>query len=273
MATERSKLTDAHLHLQDESFSRDIEEVLARAAEAGVERMICCGTCEGDWPGVLELANRRGRIIPCFGLHPWYIGERSVRWLVELRRYLKMVPAGVGEIGLDRYRKDLDEGAQEEIFRAQLALARELDRPVTIHCLRAWDWLVRVLRSEAMPGAGFVLHAFGGPPEIVPVLADLGAYFSFAGDVLDGKRRRKLEALAVVPPDRLLLETDAPDFLPPERFRVVRPADGPGGRPRNEPANLRGIFHGVAELMGIDGEELAGRLSENACRLWRGLMS
>ncbi len=272
MDAERPKLIDAHLHLQDEAFSKDIGEVIARAADAGVDRMVCCGTCEDDWPLVMNLARCERRIIPCFGLHPWHIGNRGEAWMSKLRRYLEGTPSGVGEIGLDKYREDLDERAQEKIFRLQLAVARELDRPVTIHCLRAWDWLMRVLRSEEIPRAGVLLHAFGGPPELVPALADLGAYFSFAGDVLDEKRHRKRRALAAVPPERLLFETDAPDFLPPERFCVVRPADAPGGKMRNEPANLRGILRGAAELMGEGEEELALRLRENSRRLWGGLM-
>jgi TatD DNase family protein len=261
-----AKLVDIHLHLQAPPLAGDIEGVMSRAAAAGVEAMVCCGTCEEDWPSVLELTKRFRGVIPCFGLHPWYMENRSKAWFEKLRRLMAEVPSAVGEAGLDRYREGTDYGAQEEVFRAQLALAREFGRPAMVHCLRAWDWLDRVLRDEPPLPAGFLLHAFGGPAAMVRPMAEMGAYFSFGGDVLDEKRRKKREALRAVPPDRLLLETDAPDFLPPEPFRLSFIA-GPDGSTANEPANLRGILRGVADLLGEGEGALAGRLWNNARRL------
>lgn len=177
-------------------------------------------------------------------------------------------PSGVGEIGLDRWIEPRDESAQESAFRAQLELARRLNRPVMIHCLKAWDWLMRLLREEPPPAAGLLLHAFGGPLECIKPLTDRGAYFSFAGDVLNERKVQKRSALLRIPPERLLLETDAPDMIPPEPFRV----SALGGAHRkllNEPANLAPILRGVAGLLGEAPEALAVRVFENSRRFFQ----
>src|SRR5512139_2891743 len=100
MAATEPRLIDCHLHLQDPVLLGVLDEVLSRAAEAGVERFVCNGSCESDWPEVASLARRDARIIPCFGLHPWYAGERSGSWLDELERHSSLMPSGLGEIGL-----------------------------------------------------------------------------------------------------------------------------------------------------------------------------
>jgi TatD DNase family protein len=249
-----------------------LEAVLARARAQGVGRFVCNGSTESDWPEVIELSRRFPDIIPCLGLHPWYVGERSAQWLARLEQHLDACPAAVGEIGLDRWVEPRDEAAQETVFRAQLALARRRQLPVMVHCLRAWGWLMDVLRDEAPLPAGLLLHAYGGPAELVPPLAGLGAYFSFGGNTLDERKLVRREAIRVVPRDRLLLETDAPDILPPPAFRpfATRNAEG---RDRNEPANLPAIAQGIADLLGISWAELARLNWENARRflgkVWR----
>ncbi len=204
----------------------------------------------------------RPTVIPFLGLHPWYVGQRKDGWLNRLENLLVATGAGVGEIGLDRWVEPRDEAAQEECFIAQLKLAARLHRPATIHCVRAWDWLMGVLRREGAP-QGMVIHAYGGGAELIAPLVEMGAYFSFAGSVLRGNRAAAQESLRHVPLDRLLIETDAPDMPPPPAFRT-HAGLLPGGKPRNEPANLAGILRGISRLRGQNENELAETIWNNA---------
>ncbi len=264
-------LIDAHNHLQEEVLEPHLPAVLARARAAGVTSQVVNATHEGDWAQVRALAAACPDLIPCFGLHPWFVGERREGWLERLRTLLLEVPSAVGEIGLDRWFRDCDEEAQEKVFIAQLRLARELGRPVMVHCLKAWGWLREVLEREGAPPAGMLIHAYGGAAEMIPPLAALGACFSFGGSVLDEHKRRARLALMVVPLDRLLVETDAPALPPPEPYRphVVM---GERGELYNEPANLPAILDGLAALRGVPADELREITWDNARRLLGSLL-
>jgi TatD DNase family protein len=266
MRSSRPPLIDCHLHLQDPCLLGDLDAVLSRARAVGVRYFVANGSEEGDWDEVLAIARRHPGVIPCFGLHPWYVGGRSARWLEELERRLRTLPSGVGEIGLDRWKRGLDERAQEEVFRAQLSLARSLRRPVMVHCLDAWGWLLGILHSQPPPEEGLLVHAFGGASDLIRPLADLGAYFSFAGDTLDERRTRKRASFREVPLDRLLVETDAPDILPPPQYRPF-PLRDDRGKEKTDPSALGAILRGLAHLRGETEERLAEAVLENARRL------
>jgi len=239
--------------------------VLAHARAAGVDWQVVNGTHEGDWAQVCDLAHQQSGIIPCFGLHPWFVGERSADWLERLREFLAATPAGVGEVGLDRWIEQPDLAAQEEVFVAQLGLARELELPLMVHCLKAWGWLREVLAREGPPPA-MLIHAYGGAAEMIPPLAAMGAFFSFGGSVLDTRKLRARAALQAVPLDRLLVETDAPALPPPEPYRPFVVV-GERGELLNEPANLPVILEGIAQLRGLPAEELRAINWSNARRL------
>ena len=129
-------LYDAHNHLQDDRLAPWREDIIAMLPQTGMAEMIVNGSGEDDWPAVAELARQHSWIRPAFGLHPWYVKERTPQWATTLRQFLVDHPrAVVGEIGLDRWIENPDIEAQLDCFRAQLALAVELDRPATIHCL------------------------------------------------------------------------------------------------------------------------------------------
>lgn len=262
-------LIDAHNHLQEEVLVPYVGGVIERARRAGVGEMWCNGTAEDDWQAVLDLAVAHREIVPFFGLHPWFVKERSGIWLSELERFLEAVPSGVGEIGLDRMVKGADAPGQEEVFRAQLDLARRRGLPVTIHCLKAWGWLLEVLRDLTPSLPPMLMHAYGGAAELIRPLTDLGAYFSFAGSVLDERHLRARAALQAVPLDRLLIETDAPALLPPEPYRphTLLTDDG---QTYNEPANLVAIAEGVAGLLGMPAQRLVELTAENAAQFRKG---
>jgi TatD DNase family protein len=265
------RLIDSHIHLQAEEFEGDRDQVIQRAVQAGVNAFICNGSVPDDWQRVTHLARTDGRIIPFLGLHPWYVNQyKEADWLTILRGFLETIPCGVGEIGLDRWIKDADIDAQIQAFRAQLHLALELNRPVTIHCLRAWGLLLEELRRVAPLQGGFIVHAYGGSADMITPLVDLGAFFSFAGNALDLHRRRSMESLLKVPIHRLLIETDSPDIPPPSDHRIAGKTL-PDGRYRNEPANLPLILDGIARLRKEPVDVLAQALWDNAQRLLSGL--
>jgi TatD DNase family protein len=260
----QTKLIDCHLHLQDDCFAGDLPAVIKRAKTAGVAMMVCNGASQSDWPTVLSLARSDPAIIPCFGVHPWYAPSCAPYWLAELKHFLTAAPSGVGETGLDRYIEPRNEKTQEDVFRAQLSLAAELKRPVTIHCVQAWGWMMSILRSHHRLPERMLLHSYGGSPELMKPLAAMGAYFSYAGNLLRDKAVHRREALVATPLDRLLLETDSPDIIPPKRYCLAVNGTTTDGKPRNEPANLVGIVDGAASLLKMDASELRGILHKNA---------
>ena len=261
--------------------------------------MVVNGSCEEDWPQVAALARRfPDFIVPSFGYHPWSVHERTGDWQRALTRHLDETPgAAIGEIGLDRWKPGLAYTDQEEVFVWQLRLAAERNRPVSIHCLQAWGRLFDLLRRHPRPVRGFLLHSYGGPAEMVVPLAKLGACFSFPGYFMHERKERQRQTFQRVPPDRLLMETDAPDQpLPRDEGRgakdeagVVRnsaalaPASAGGspvrhtftdpatGHEVNHPANLGVIYRFVAGMLGENEEALAAQVEANFQRLFGNL--
>jgi len=234
-------LFDAHDHLQDYGSKTASAEALRLAAEAGVKVMLCNGTSPGDWEKVRVLAAENKGVVPCFGLHPWFLKEGPPGWLEGLESFLVQVPSGVGEIGLDGGKNGSDPARQEGVFMAQLRLAKKLGRPASLHCVKAWGRMLALIKEER-PGP-FMFHSYGGPAEMVAEFASLGGYFSFSGAILDPKREKLRRALAAVPAERLLLETEAPD------------ADAPGWRAG--PAGMVEVIAAAASALGRPAEELA----------------
>jgi TatD DNase family protein len=264
----RPRFYDAHNHLQDERLAGIREPAIADLRHEGVHRMVVNGSCEQDWPAVLDLARALPEVIPSFGYHPWYIKERSGDWAQRLTSFLDQVPAGIGEIGLDCWIKDYDLEDQRLVLALQLRLAAERDLPVSIHCLQAWGPLLELLEQGPRPACGFVLHSFGGPREMIDQFARLGAYFSLPGYFAHERKNRQREVFLHVPRSRLLIETDAPDqLLPPERVRYPL-LDGKSGKPLNHPANLPAVYAFASELLGECVESLAAQVEINFRQLF-----
>ncbi len=250
------RLFDAHCHLQDDRFKGLGAETLLRAKQNRVTAMMCCGCSENDWDGVLQLSGIEGLFVS-FGLHPWYVRERTARWLDHLQGFLDSVPnAGVGEIGLDHVVEA--DPAQEEVFIQQLRLARRLGRPVSIHCRRAFGRTIELLENEGGATQGGLIHSYSGSVELVPVFERLGLYMSFSGAITRSNNGRTRQAIAAVSKNRLLIETDSPD-LPPA---------GAAAGTRNEPANLPLVLEAAARLIGLTVRETAALTFDNARRLF-----
>ncbi len=261
---------DAHNHLHDHRFAGRQADLVAASRAAGVARMVVNGSCESDWPQVAALAREfPDLVVPSFGCHPWHVGQRTPRWREILAGFLEATPrAVVGEIGLDRWKPGLAYDGQEEVFIAQLRLATERNLIASIHCLQTWGRLWELIRATPRPVRGFILHSYGGPAEMVPPLAKLGASFSFSGHFMHERKARQREAFKLVPADRLLIETDAPDQLLPDAENHHPLTDAHTAKPLNHPANLPVVYQFLAHLRGVPLAELAGQVEENFRRLF-----
>jgi len=267
---------DAHNHLQQ---LENPDAILATCRTQGVRAMLTNGTSAKDWPLVAEIARRSEKqqqetpldyptVIPSFGLHPWQVPERSENWIEQLEKHLLAFPnAAIGECGLDRWKKPFDLPDQIHCLRTQIDLAITHARPLTIHCLQAWGPLLEVLQSyPSLPP--FLLHAYSGSSEMVPSFVALGAYFSFNGYFLHERKASVRRTFQQIPPDRLLIESDAPAMLPPPEF-ITHPLTDE----QNHPANLPLILPPLARLLEIQEEKLVLSLAKNFQNFTRDLPS
>ncbi len=259
---------DAHCHLQDprlrawRSAERDSPE------ESRILKRVVNGTRPEDWDDVRALGNDRPDVIPSIGLHPWNVNTAGESWRSDFERHLDSGECAVGEIGLDRWVKDYDIEAQKDAFLFQWRLARERRLPVSIHCLRAWGLLLELLQEDGPSETGFLLHSYGGPKEMVASFVDLGARFSFSGYFAHESKAKKRDAFRVVPLGRLLVETDAPDMLGPERVQFESLFDD-AGEAINSPLNLIPVYEYAAEMRGLAIEEFVRIVAENFHQLFR----
>eukprot|EP00252_Welwitschia_mirabilis_P004760 TRINITY_DN15062_c0_g1_i1.p1 TRINITY_DN15062_c0_g1~~TRINITY_DN15062_c0_g1_i1.p1 ORF type:complete len:262 (+),score=44.19 TRINITY_DN15062_c0_g1_i1:49-786(+) len=179
------RLFDAHCHLQDQKIHGIAHSLISAASRLGVQGFVVNGTSEEDWELVKRMSETASMVIPSFGVHPWFSHKCSSKWLSVLRGLLEEVPsAAIGEIGLDKgcqQGKAVDYGTQTEVFKQQLELAKQLQRPVSIHCVSAYPDLQQILQEYGPFPAGIILHSYMGSPEIVKPLSSIGAYFSFSG--------------------------------------------------------------------------------------------
>ena len=250
-------LTDSHAHLDDGSFDPDRAEVMQRAAEAGVRRVVVPAIHRDSWAGIERLCRDYPQALPAYGLHPIYLEQHRPEHVAELTRWLKDHPAvAVGEIGLDYFLEELDRERQRDYFEQQLHVAREFDLPVIVHARRAMDEVTSTLRR--IGGLRGVVHSFAGSEQQAEQLWRLGFCLGIGGPVTYERAQRLRRIVANMPIEYLLLETDAPD----------QPGAGHRGQ-RNEPAHLVEVLRVVAELRGDSAENIAAATSANAATLFR----
>lgn len=250
---------DTHAHLNDRAFKNDIEGVLTRAADAGVDRVICPGYDLTSSRRAVEIAGKFDNVWAAVGVHPHDAKSLTDETIAELRMLAAMPKViAIGEIGLDFYRDLSPRAVQEQALRSQLGLAKQLGLPVIVHDREAGADILRVIEDEGPPDAGGVMHCFSGDLDQAESVLALGFYLGFAGPVTFDKSRNLREVARSIPIGRLLIETDSP-YLTPEPYR---------GRRTNEPAFARVVAEKVAEVRGVDLEEIAGATSENTLRLF-----
>lgn len=251
-------LTDTHCHLDLHHFDADRDEVLARARAAGVGRILIPGIDLAQSRQALALAEKHPELRVAVGVHPndsQSFGPEAQANLRELARHPKV--DAIGEIGIDLYWKTVPLEEQQRAFRAQLALAAELNKPVIIHDREAHLEVLSVLRDQAPP-AGVVLHAFSGDQALAAEAVALGFYLGVDGPLTYKKNDGLRAIFAAAPLDRILIETDAP-YLTPQPKRGAR----------NEPAYVRWVAEKLAEVRGLTLDEVTRATTENARRLFR----
>jgi TatD DNase family protein len=252
-------LFDSHNHLQSTKFGKPIGEIVAEMRAVGITGCVVNATREADWDAVAVLAREfPGTVFPAYGIHPWYADTAAYGWEERLLERLAADPkATVGEVGVDGWVDSPGMDVQLPVFVKQAEIAAEMGRVMTVHCLKAWEPLFTAMEeASAWPGK-FLMHSFGGSFEVAERLLKKGAWFSFSGYFLHPRKAKVLEVFRKLPEDRILLETDAPEMLPPEEFVKFPLAEGV-----NHPANLASI----SEAYGGCG--VLEKITENGRRLW-----
>ncbi len=249
------QLIDSHCHIDFDVFDSDRDQVLARAAKAGVKRLVNPSTGMENSRRVFELAKRYANIYAAVGVHPYDAPQVDKDSLAELKA-LSADPkvVAIGEIGLDYYRDRAPRSEQIRAFEAQLSLAKSLNLPVIIHQREAAVDTMAILRQWAGQGEhpGLALHAFSGNEAMVAEAASLGFFMGIGGPITFKNAKNYPHIVAKIPLKRLLVETDAP-FLSPHPFRGKR----------NEPARVALVAQKLAQLFNLDIDELAEQVCRN----------
>jgi TatD DNase family protein len=248
-------LVDTHCHLGSEQFAADLDEVLARAWEAGLGHIVVIGESPAAADRALGIVSRDTRLSATAGVHPhdahtWTAATEA--WLGEALADPRVVAAG--EMGLDYHYDHAPREVQQEVFDRQLALATAAGKAAVIHAREADEDVAAVLRNH--PRATVILHSFSSGPGLLQAALENGYYLSLSG-MVTFKNWGRDEVVRAVPEDRLLVETDAPYLAPvPRRGK------------RNEPAFVRHTAEHLARVRGVTAEALIAQTGENAARVF-----
>ncbi len=243
---------DSHCHLDFLAFHDDLDRVLTRARDCGVQQFLVPGVAVQNWTAVLALAKKYPIIYPALGLHPAFLAEYDASHLQQLEQLVSSSGevVAIGEIGLDKC-VDYDFGEQQQICWQQLMLAKQYDLPVILHCRKAHNELLVMLAKAKLPRAG-VIHGFSGSIETAKQYLKLGYKLGIGGVITYPRAQKTRTTVAQLPLDALLLETDSPDM----------PINGRQGQ-RNTPCAIPDIFTALAELRKEPPEEINRALDEN----------
>ncbi|PKU23206.1 TatD family hydrolase [Telmatospirillum siberiense] len=252
-------LVDSHCHLDFPDFQEDLDDLLGRAAAAGVGLMVSIGTRISQFDKVLSVAERYENVYCTVGVHPHEAGEEGAIGtadLIALARHPKVI--GFGETGLDYFYDHSPRELQQAAFRNHIAAARETGLPVIVHTRDADDDTVAILTEEAATGPFTgVIHCFSSSRQLAEKSLDLGLYISLSGIITFNKAEELRQTVRDLPLNRLLVETDAPYLAPiPKRGK------------RNEPAFVAHTAAKLAELKGVEPDALARITTDNFFRLF-----
>lgn len=248
------RLIDTHCHLDYEPLRSSLPEVLSSARNAGVVGCVVPGVHPGDWDRMARIAREHDGIYPAFGIHPMHADKADA---AALARLSELAPGGVaiGETGLDpAYAVPME--VQEQAFREQIRLANRLGLPVLVHCRRAFQRTLLILKEERAGHAGGIMHAFSGSPEMAREFIRIGFAISISGTVTWEHAVHPVRLAGAIPLESLVLETDAPDMAP-QAFR---------GQP-NQPAWVREVLVAVANIRGMMSSDVARAAFANTKRV------
>lgn len=249
---------DTHAHLYDEAFAGEADAAIARAAEAGVSKIVFPDIDSQTRDMMFSMAEtHEGVIFPCLGLHPTSVDAQWDAELSKIEGYLDKKIYAIGEIGMDCYWSREFVKEQQTVFKLQLEMASRLSLPVIIHSRESTELITDILKSCRHLDLHGVFHAYSGSIETYRELQKLGDWYIGIGGVLTYKKAGIAETVKDIPLDRILLETDSP-YLTPVPFRGKR----------NESSYIPHIASRLSELTGRPMEEIAGITTENARKLF-----
>lgn len=250
------RLVDAHGHITSDCFD-DVDEVVKRAKEAGVDRIICSAFNFSSSKEAVALSKRFDGVFANVGFHPENTTEivaDSLEKIEALAQDKKVV--AIGEIGLDYHSEGFDKETQKEFFIKQIDIANRVQKPIVVHSREAMGDTIEILKNHP-PVKGGLIHCFGGSVESAKILLGLGYCFSIGGVVTFKNAKSLPDVVKMLPLDRILLETDCP-YLAPVPFRGQR----------NEPKNVVYVADMISRLKNVSIEEVARATTENAERFF-----
>lgn len=245
---------DTHVHLNADQYDEDLQDVILRAREKGVQKMVVIGFDTKTIKRAISIAESDPDIYAVVGWHPVDAvdcTEEDLKWIEELAAHEKVV--GIGETGLDYYWDKSPKEVQQEIFRKQIRLAQRVDLPLIIHNRDATGDVMRILKEEEAHLTGGIMHCFGGSVETARESIDMNFMISLGGPVTFKNAKTPKEVAAEIDIAHLLIETDAP-YLAPHPYRGKR----------NEPSYVPLVAEEIARLKGLTVEEVARVTTENA---------
>lgn len=245
---------DTHVHLNADQYEEDLQEVINRALEANVTKMVVVGFDRNTIEKAMQLAADYPFIYAVIGWHPVDAidcTEEDLQWIEELSANEKVV--GIGETGLDYYWDKSPKDVQQALFRKQIRLAQKVKLPIIIHNREATEDVVRILHEEEAHLTGGIMHCYGGSVETAKQCIDMNFMISLGGPVTFKNAKKPKDVATEIPLEHLLIETDAP-YLAPHPHRGKR----------NEPALVTLVAEEIARLKGISVEEVAAATTQNA---------
>jgi TatD DNase family protein len=254
-----STYIDTHVHLNADQYDEDLQEVIDRALEAKVEKMVVVGFDHKTIERAMKLVEEYDFIYAVIGWHPVDAidcTDEDLLWIEQLAAHPKVV--GIGETGLDYYWDKSPKDIQKHWFRKQIHLAQKLNLPIIIHNRDATADVVEILREENAAAVGGIMHSFSGSVETAKECIKMNFMISLGGPVTFKNARQPKEVAAEIPLEYLLIETDAP-YLTPHPYRGKR----------NEPAHVVLVAEEIARLKELSVEEVGQKTTENALRFFK----
>ena len=251
------KLIDSHCHIDDDRLDAIRSEVMVRAADNGIERIVVPATTAARWQKIKSLCAADSRLLPAYGLHPMFMQEHAREHLDLLAQWVASEhPIAVGECGLDFFEGSDDEQWQTELFNGHIEIAARSGLPLIVHARKSLDKVISLLRRHSHHGG--VIHSFSGSEQQANQLIDQGFYLGIAATVSFVRAKRLRQVVSRVPEEWLLIESDAPDQ--------------PGHQHRgelNEPGFIVDHLPVIAALRQRDEQAMANILNQNCARLFR----
>ena len=244
-------IIDSHCHLDFSEFDSDRKQVLQRAEQANIKKIIIPGVIEKTWPKIKQCCKDYPQLYPCYGLHPYFIDQHKPQHLINLKEWVSAnKTVAIGECGLDYFLKSLDKEKQQFYFNKQLELALELNLPVIIHARKSTEDVIKSIKSHQ--GLRGMIHSYSGSYEQAKQLIDLGFYLSFGGPITYEKSTRLHKLIRELPLENILVETDSPD----------QPTSQ-ANNSRNEPAYIVHVIESIAKLRNNNIENIIDQTTTN----------